>query len=166
MANTYIENYQPEVRQAGGVKSLLPMTSRKSVVTVTASATLTNAQTGSTVVFNVASGATVTLPVLSTSLVGYYVDVLVLTTITSNSAIVVTGVGTNFLLGAIDSLIDATATDKPFFANGSSHTTLTMNGTTTGGIKGTQLRFTAVSSTIWNVTGSLASSGTLATPFS
>ena len=127
-----------------------------------ATATLTAAQSGSVVLFDRAAGIVYTLPVPA---VGMYFDFIVTTTITSNNAEVDTDSGSTFLLGNVNAQIDATATDKAFFGNGTSHVKVQMNGTTTGGIKGTQLRFTAVSSTVWNVTGMLAASGTLATPF-
>lgn len=127
-----------------------------------ATASLTAAQSGSSVLFDRAAGIIYTLPAPS---VGLFYDFIVTTTITSNNAEIDTDAGTTFLLGNVNSQIDAAATDKAFFGNGTSHVKVQMNGTTTGGIKGTQIRVTCVSSTVWNVTGMLAASGVLATPF-
>jgi hypothetical protein len=40
-----------------------------------------------------------------------------------------------------------------------------MNGSTTGGLIGGSIRFTAISATQWMVTGNYVGSGTLADPF-
>ena len=191
MASNYLENYDPAVLQNGiitnkpavfgstvatgsqtitGTMAVSGATTLSGAVTQKANvisgqgatATLTAAQSGSVVLFDRAAGIVFTLPAPA---VGIYFDFIVTTTITSNNAEVDTDSGSTFLLGNVNSQIDATATDKAFFGNGSSHVKVQMNGTTTGGIKGTQLRFTAVSSTVWNVTGMLAASGALATPF-
>jgi hypothetical protein len=53
-----------------------------------------------------------------------------------------------------------------FAANGTSTTTVTLNGTTTGGIKGSYVTVVAVSANTYMVMGKLIGSGTLATPFS
>ena len=44
--------------------------------------------------------------------------------------------------------------------------TLTLNGTTTGGIIGTQITYIALSTTVWYINGDVGASGTLATPIS
>jgi hypothetical protein len=51
-----------------------------------------------------------------------------------------------------------------FAFDGSTHVACTMNGTTTGGLIGTTLRFRAISTTVWFVTGVILGSGTIATP--
>lgn len=139
------------------------------VVNVTAATyTLTQAQSGALVLFNKADGATVTLPAAPT--VGTFYDFVVGTTITGSNAVIVTGASC-FIAGALSAGIDATTPGtnpgpKYWVMNGSSHTTITMNGTTTGGYIGTHLRYVAVSPTVWAVTGNLFSSGTIATPVS
>jgi hypothetical protein len=53
-----------------------------------------------------------------------------------------------------------------FAANGTSHISLVMDADTKGRIKGGgNVRFTAISSTVWAVDGFLVGAGTLATPF-
>ena len=56
-------------------------------------------------------------------------------------------------------------TSGQFVASGSSHT-LTMNGTTTGGVKGSYIEFEDVAPGVWRVAADLNGSGTVATPFS
>jgi hypothetical protein len=50
-------------------------------------------------------------------------------------------------------------------ADGTTIRSISMNGTTTGGLLGTWFRFTALSTTQWMVTGIDQGSGTVATPF-
>lgn len=126
-----------------------------------ATATLTAAQSGSTCLFDRAAGIIYTLPA---PVVGLNFSFIVTTTITSNNAKVITDAGTTLLIGDIDLASSAPATTT-FFGNGSTHIAVTQNGTTTGGIIGSMLTFTCVSSTVWNVAGAAQGSGTLATPF-
>lgn len=151
------------VNVSGGTSPLDGFNARAEVISGSgATATLTQAQSGAVVLFDRAAGIIFTLP---TPVVGIYYDFIVTVTITAANAEIDTSAATVFMLGNVNSQIDATATDKPFFANGTSIVKVQMNGTTTGGIKGTHLRVTCVSSTVWNVTGMLAASGALATPF-
>jgi hypothetical protein len=61
---------------------------------------------------------------------------------------------------------DTANTGAYFAPNGSSNLVITMNGSTTGGKKGTWIELTATSATQWIVQGFLFGDGTLATPFS
>lgn len=133
------------------------------VIAAGSTKTLVTADSGSLVLLDTAAGSTITLP---TPVVGMVFDVAVTTSVTSNSHIVTTKTtASEFISGGIQQMIDTTAVSEGQFANGTSHITITMNGTTTGGLIGTTLRFTAISTTVWNITGLVASSGTLATPF-
>ena len=60
---------------------------------------------------------------------------------------------------------NSSAANKQWVANGSTHIAATMNGTTTGGIIGSFLEFTCVTSTLWVVSGTVVASGTPATIF-
>lgn len=126
-----------------------------------ATATLTAAQSGSVCLFDRAAGIVYTLPAPA---VGLQFTFIVTTTVTSNNAKVITDAGTTLLIGDLDLASSAPATTT-FFGNGTTHIAVTQNGTTTGGIIGSMLTFTCVSSTIWNVSGAIQGSGTLATPF-
>lgn len=120
-------------------------------------------ESGSLCLFDRAAGIVYTLP---TAKVGTYFDFFITTTITSNSAKVITGAGTEFILGAVNSVdTDTSNAEVGFVANGSTHVAITQNGTTTGGIKGTSFRLTCVSSAIWKIEGNVLGSGTVATPF-
>lgn len=119
-------------------------------------------ESGSVCLFDRAAGIVYTLP---TAKVGTYFDFFVTTTITSNNAKVITGAGTEFLLGSLNSVdTDTGNAEVGFTGNGTSHVAITQNGTTTGGVKGTKFRVTCVSSTIWSIEGNILGSGTVATP--
>lgn len=128
-----------------------------------ATRTLNANESGSTIVFDRASGTVVTLPVAP---VGAFFDFLVAVTVTTNNYKIITGAGTELLIGGIIS--DDTDTGNAvaiFDANGSTHIAVTMNGDATGGLIGTRLRFTCLSATKWMVEGIVCGKGTVATPF-
>lgn len=120
-------------------------------------------ESGSIVLFDRAAGIVYTLP---TAKVGTYFDFFVTTTITSNAAKIITAAGTELLEGYLVS-IDSDTSDaaRGFGANGSTHVAISMNGTTTGAIKGTRIRVECVSATRWAVSGQLIGSDVVATPF-
>lgn len=131
-----------------------------------ATRTLLNSESGSLVLFDRAAGIVYTLP---TPELGLYYDFLVTTTITSNSATVSAG-ATRFINGALLSIDTDTANATVgFVANGTSHITVAMNGTTTGGIAGTRYRMECVGTTAstrtWMISGHVLGSGVVATPF-
>lgn len=128
-----------------------------------ATRSLSAKESGSIVLFDRAAGIVYTLP---TAKVGTYFDFFVTTTITSNAAKIITAAGTELLEGYLVS-IDSDTSDaaRGFGANGSTHLAISMNGTTTGSVKGTRIRLECVSATRWAVSGQLIGSGVVATPF-
>lgn len=133
------------------------------VLAAGAAKTLVARDSGALVLLDTAAGSIVTLP--ATPVAGMVFDFAVSVSVTSNSHIVKTGNAVIFIGGAIQQMIDTTAVSEGQFADPTSDVTCTMNGTTTGGLLGTHLRFVALSATVWHCTGLVASSGTLATPF-
>jgi hypothetical protein len=132
------------------------------VIAAGSTKTLLASDSGATVLLDQADGSVLTLP---TPAVGMVFDIAVSVSVTSNSHIITTAdTATEFLAGGLQMMIDTTAVSEGQFLNGTSHITLTHNGSTTGGLIGTQYRFVALSSTVWSVTGLCAGSGTLATP--
>lgn len=128
-----------------------------------ATRTLSVDESGSTVLFDRAAGIVYTLPLAKP---GVYFDFVVTTTITSNSAKVITGAGTELLIGGYTNVdTDTSNAVAAFTGNGSTHIAVTQNGTTTGGILGTKLRFTCLSATRWMVEGIVQGSGVVATAF-
>lgn len=128
-----------------------------------ATRTLSVDESGSTVLFDRAAGIVYTLPLAKA---GTYFDFVITTTITSNAAKVITGAGTELLIGGYMNVdTDTSNAVAAFTGNGSTHVAVSMNGTTTGGILGTKLRFTCLSSTRWMVEGIVQGSGVVATSF-
>jgi hypothetical protein len=133
-----------------------------------ATVTLTAANSGSTYLFDRAAGIVYTLPV---PVPGMTFDFVVTVTITSGAATVITDGAATFIQGNILGSVsggasNAAANMTGWVCNGTSHVKVTMNGTTTGGIKGSRLHFVAASTTLWQVDGFAIQSVVIATPCS
>lgn len=127
------------------------------IVSGTGSPTLTLAQAGSLITLDAAS-TTVTLP---TPVVGATFYFAVTTTASAQKILSPAGV---FLNGALI-LVAAGAAGANSSAvgtfDGTGNRSFTMNGTTAGGIKGSYFTITAISSTVYVVSGQLIGSGSL-----
>ena len=120
-------------------------------------------ESGATCLFDRAAGIVYTLPV---AVPGTYFDFAVTTTVTSNAAKVITGAGTELLIGSLVNVdTDTSNAVAAWTGNGSTHVAVSMNGTTTGAVAGTRLRVTCLSSTRWMVEGVIQGTGVVATPF-
>lgn len=84
---------------------------------------------------------------------------------TATSVAIVTTTG-DFLLGQVSIAVSTGGAASVFAANGTSTTTITLNGGTTGGIKGSIITIVAVAANVYMVQGSLLGTAVLATPFS
>jgi hypothetical protein len=128
---------------------------------------LTAAQAKSLVIFDKVDGAIFSLPAAPTA--GLEFDFFVLSTVTSNSYKVITGAGTELLIGGyLDVDTDTSNALAAFTANGSTHIAVTQAaaGTNaTGGIAGSWLKFTCLDATHWLVQGTVMGAGTVATAF-
>jgi hypothetical protein len=118
---------------------------------------------GPLLVFNVAAGATVTLPASSGKGDRYRFHVH--TTVTSNSYKIQVANATDVMQGIIVACQDAADTVVGWEAASTSDT-ITLNGTTTGGLKGDYIEIEDGMSGFWMVHGRTAATGTEATPFS
>jgi len=131
--------------------------------TTGATRTLTADQSGSTIYLDKADGVVVTLPA---SAVGLTYNFVVVTSVTSNAYKISTAVqNTEFMDGTINSLQDAAVASAVFSGDGSTHDNFSMNGTTTGGLVGTNVTFTCTAANKWTASGFVRASGTEATPF-
>ena len=170
MANT---TFSGPVRSLNGFISFGP----KAVVSLTATATLTvAAHAGRILTCNKADGV-FTLPSItsgSSSAVAGANDYNVLSNLgctylfwvqTAATDMDIKTDGTDRFFGAVYTGIDSEATGETFLSSSGSNDTMTMNGTTTGGIVGSWVEFTAIGSAAYFVRGSLIGSGTIATPF-
>lgn len=113
--------------------------------------------------FAVASGATVTLPASSGN--GDKYRFYVHTTVTSNSAKIQVANATDVMTGMILTCQDSADTVVGWEAASTSDT-ITLNGTTTGGLRGDYIEIEDAVSGFWLVHGRTAATGTEATPFS
>ncbi len=130
-------------------------------VTVTGSTTLTKDNHGGTlVVHTAAGGGTLTLPASNGD--GQVITVIVHTTVTSSLIIAVAN-ATDVIRGGV--AISTDVAGITMLAGGTDDT-ITMNGSTTGGLAGSRVVLTDYRSGFWQVSGFLASSGSEATPFS
>lgn len=132
------------------------------VVEVTDTAlTLTSAgYSGVLVVSNLAAAQTFTLPAATGS--GNVYRIFVKTTKTGDLVIQAAS-ASDVMNGVIGVATDAAGVNIPTAATSD---TLTMNGSTTGGVQGSYVELTDAASGVWHVGGALVSTGTEATPFS
>lgn len=131
-----------------------------------ATRTLNELESGSLVLFDKADGIVVTLP--ASAAIGTTFDFAVSVTLTSNVYKVITAVGTELMVGQFLSCDTDTSNTTIVFPAlvGSSYIAVSMNKTTTGGIKGDSFRATKLNSTTWLVNGNTNNNGTVATPYS
>jgi hypothetical protein len=121
------------------------------------------ANAGRTMVLDIASGATVTLPAASGT--GNIYKFFVATTVTSNDYIIQVANSSDTMSGMAIVANDGGATAS-IFETAADTDTITMDGSTTGGILGAQVELQDVASNKFSVTVRTAATGTEATPFS
>lgn len=118
-------------------------------------------QNGSVIPLNRAAGITVTLPASTGSQASYW---FVLTaTVTSNSTIIKVANSTDIMVG--EASIGSAGTAGMFPAIPTADT-ITMNGSTTGGVAGSWVELVDIAPGFWAVDAGLVGSGIAATPFS
>lgn len=132
-------------------------------VTITAAgaSTLTfGGHSGMTVVSDLAAAQTWTLPAASGT--GATIRIFIKTTKTGNM-IIQAASASDVMNGAVGMSTDAGGVTIPTAATSD---TITMNGSTTGGIQGSWVELTDVATGVWSVRGFIVSTGAEATPFS
>jgi hypothetical protein len=135
-----------------------------SLVSITADATMTAAaNAGRTMNLNVASGATVTLPAAAGT--GNTYRFFVQTTVTSNNYIIQVANGDDTMSGVAVVANDGGDTAS-IFETAADSDTITLDGSTTGGILGGQIEIQDVATNKFRVLINQAATGTEATPFS
>lgn len=133
-------------------------------ITLTASATMNrNTHAGNIINLSAAAGLTVTLPASTGK--GDSYRFFVLTTVTSNGDIIKVANSTDVIQGGVD-ISAAGGVAGVTAGTAATSDTITMNGTTTGGIIGSYIELTDVSLGFWLLSGNIIASGTVATPFS
>jgi hypothetical protein len=149
-----------EKGDTGHTNSTVPVT-----VLTTATYAPTVADSGTTMYFDRTGGTTVTLP--ENPNVGTTYDIVVRTENSAGNNIIETS-GSDVLLGYVNGKVSGSA-DEIFKPNAAlSDTTITLNGSTTGGDIGTNIKVTYADATnhIWMVEGQIVGTAVLATPFS
>lgn len=114
---------------------------------------------GRTVTLNRAAGIAVTLPAATGT--GDRYRLFVGTTVTSNN-ITITRAGSDTMFGMVYQLADAGSTLAAYECPGA--TVITLNGSTTGGIKGDQFELEDVATGVWRILGHTSATGVEATP--
>lgn len=138
---------------------------RMQPINVTSSTfTLTKeAHSGTVITVNRAAGSTLTLPASSGD--GSIFEIFVGTTITSNSLIVQVANSSDIMSGVAWQAADGGSTSNAW-ETGASDDTITMDGSTKGGIKGDRIVLKDVSANVWAVSIFGSATGTEASPFS
>ncbi len=134
----------------------------KQPITITASTTMDrDVHSGTVVLISAAAGLTVTLPASTGK--GDVYEFFIKTTVTSNNAIIAVANATDIMQGGVALSTDIGGTNM---LASSTSDTITMNGSTKGGLIGSSVRLVDVAAGFWQVTGFLVCTGTEADPFS
>ena len=118
---------------------------------------------GKIVTIDKADGITITLPDATGS--GAVFKFFIGTTVTSNTAVIKVANASDTMVGLAVVAQDAADTSVTFEASGTADT-ITLNGSTTGGIKGDFIEVIDIAADLFYVRAMLSGTGTEATPFS
>jgi hypothetical protein len=130
---------------------------------LTASKTLTRSDANRVNVINAAAGLTLTLPAATGT--GDIYKFLVGTTVTSNSVVIQVADADTTMTGLAISAADG-GNSVNGWETAATSDTITLNGSTTGGILGDHIELIDVAADTWSVVMHSSSTGTEATPFS
>ena len=148
---------------SGPVRSLAGFITGTDGVSTVTSATLAvtaAAYNGQTINLSRAAGAVVTLPAATGSKAVY--TFVITTAVTSNDYIIQVANASDTLNG----LASVGGTTGAVFSTLPASDTITMNGSTTGGLVGSYVQITDIAANEYLVSAALVGSGTPATPFS
>jgi hypothetical protein len=129
----------------------------------TASATLTASDANTVLTVNAAAGLTLTLPAAAGT--GRVYDIIIGTTVTSNNVVIQVANASDVMTGVYTNGQDAADT-VVLWETAATSDTITLNGTTKGGIKGDRIYLRDIAANLWYVMGIGSATGTEATPFS
>jgi hypothetical protein len=132
-------------------------------ITITASTTLDARHDDSPLYIDAAAGLTLTLPASAGN--GRRFEIVIGTTVTSNNVIIQAANATDVMQGICQTAQDG-GDSAVSFETASTSDTITLNGTTKGGIKGDRITLVDVATGFWQVNMSVSATGTEATPFS
>jgi hypothetical protein len=149
----------PVTSTAGFISGSESLVSATTATLVAAPAT----HAGRTVLLDRAAGQAVTLPAATGT--GNTYRFFVLTTITSNDTTIKVADATDVMSGMAIVANDTDASAS-IFETASDSDTITLNGSTTGGIRGAVVELQDVATNLWSVQVRTAATSTEATPFS
>jgi len=130
-----------------------------------ATRTLHPSESGALVLLDRVAGAVVTLPA-PTANSGIFYDFMVPGLNYGSATVqVITDSGSIYILGGILNIDTDSADADDWMTCGSSAVSINFNGSTTGGVSGTNFRLTSVSASRWVVNGVVTASGTVTGPF-
>ena len=129
----------------------------------TASATLNASDAETICTVSAAAGLTLTMPAATGS--GYFWKVFIVTTVTSNTVVIQVANATDVMQGLVITAQDAADTLVGWETAAGSDT-ITLNGTTKGGIRGDYYEITDVAAGLFSIRGVVSGTGTEVTPFS
>lgn len=133
------------------------------ITTVTASTTLTAAaHAGQRIVATAAAGLTLTLPDATGS--GVEFEVILGADVTSNAVVIAVPDAANTMMGV--AYLGNDAAGASCFYTADTSDTISLNGSTKGGLKGARVLLTDIAANTWAVMVFSEASGTEATPFS
>lgn len=132
-------------------------------INITASTTLADRHSETLCTINAAAGLTLTLPAASGS--GKTFMLLIGTTVTSNNVVIQVANASDTMAG-LATLAQDSADTVVSFETASTSDTITLNGSTKGGIKGDVITLKDAQANLWLVQMSGSGTGTEATPFS
>jgi hypothetical protein len=133
-------------------------------ITVTAATFTANKDhAGTTINLSRAAGITVTLPAASGS--GRWFEFFTLTTVTSNNNVIQVASSSDVMQG-VAMMGQDSADTVVLWETAADSDTITMNGSTKGGIRGDAIWLKDVSSGVWQVRMIGSATGSEATPFS
>lgn len=131
-------------------------------ITITAATTLSRkTHAGTTVVLNSATGRIITLPASTGK--GDVYEIFIRTTVSSGSHVIQVANGTDVMQGGVSLSTDIGGTNM---LTASTSDTITLNGSTTGGLSGSWVRLTDALAGFWRIEGFLVTTGAEADPFS
>lgn len=131
-------------------------------ITITAATTLSrNVHAGALINLDSTTGRIITLPASSGK--GDTYRIYIPTTVSSGNHVIQVANATDIIQGTVSVASDIAGVTCPTTTTSD---TITMNGSTSGGIAGSYIELQDAKSGQWKCTGSLVSSGAEATPFS
>lgn len=132
------------------------------LLSLTSSATLDSSHAPYIIKLNAATGMTLTLPAATNS--GIMFRIVATTSVTSNNYILKVANSSDTMQGV--AMLGSSGGTSELFGTASTSDTITMNGTTTGGLRGSYIEIRDVANNLWQVRYHGVGSGVAATPFS